>query len=44
MTEDIASHRMRQAGYQLDKAQNGNDPADWKPMPSIGEGDPLFAR
>ena len=29
---------MREAGYQLDKVQNGNEPADWKPMPSIGEG------
>ena len=29
---------MREAGYQLDKVQCGNEPADWKPMPSIGEG------
>lgn len=29
---------MREAGYQLDKVQNGNEPADWKPMPSIGGG------
>ena len=29
---------MREAGYQLDKVQNGNEPTDWKPMPSIGEG------
>lgn len=29
---------MRESGYQLDKVQNGNEPTDWKPMPSIGEG------
>ena len=29
---------VREAGYQLDKVQNGNEPTDWKPMPSIGEG------
>jgi len=29
---------MREAGYQLDKVQCGNEPADWKPMSSIGEG------
>lgn len=29
---------MREAGYQLDKVQNGNEPTDSKPMPSIGEG------
>ena len=29
---------VREAGYQLDKVQHGNEPADWKPMPSIGEG------
>ena len=25
-------------GYQLDKVQNGFNPADWKPMSSIGKG------
>ena len=29
---------MGEAGYQLDKVQCGNEPTDWKPMPSIGEG------
>ena len=28
----------REAGYQLDKVQHGMEPADWKPMVSIGEG------
>lgn len=28
----------RAAGYQLDKVQHGMEPADWKPMLSIGEG------
>ncbi|OGA42400.1 MAG: hypothetical protein A3G24_22140, partial [Betaproteobacteria bacterium RIFCSPLOWO2_12_FULL_62_13] len=26
------------AGYQLEKVQAGREPADWKPMPSIGVG------
>lgn len=26
------------AGYQLDKVQNGRDPGDWKPMNSVGAG------
>ena len=25
-------------GYQLDKVQNGQEPSDWKPVPSVGEG------
>lgn len=28
----------RQAGYQLDRVQNGLEPNDWKPMPGIGAG------
>jgi len=28
----------RQAGYQLDKVQQGRMPDDWKPMQSIGPG------
>jgi len=28
----------RDAGYQLDKVQNGRDPADWKPMTTVGAG------
>lgn len=27
-----------EAGYQLDKAQLGDEPSDWKPMPSVGPG------
>jgi len=26
------------AGYNLDKVQRGEDPCDWKPMPSVGKG------
>jgi phage-related protein len=26
------------AGYQLERVQAGEDPEDWKPMPSIGQG------
>ena len=33
------SSKARQAiGYQLYKVQNGLEPSDWKPMPSIGVG------
>ena len=28
----------QEAGYQLDKVQNGQLPTDWKPMPTIGQG------
>jgi phage-related protein len=28
----------REAGYQLDKVQNGQEPSDWNPMPVVGEG------
>lgn len=28
----------RDAGYQLDKVQNGEDPDDWKPFPTVGAG------
>lgn len=28
----------REAGYQLNKLQNGEDPDDWKPMGVIGMG------
>ncbi|OWJ92722.1 hypothetical protein B6S59_19340 [Pseudomonas sp. A46] len=26
------------AGYQLDRVQNGLDPTDWKPMKTVGPG------
>jgi phage-related protein len=32
------SSARREAGFQLDKVQNGIDPNDWKPMTSIGPG------
>ena len=28
----------REAGYQLDKVQNGKQPSDWKPMNGMGSG------
>lgn len=28
----------REAGYQLDRVQNGQEPDDWKPMNSVGQG------
>lgn len=28
----------REAGFQIDLVQHGQDPDDWKPMPSIGAG------
>jgi phage-related protein len=28
----------REAGYQLDRVQQGRDPRDWKPMRTVGAG------
>ncbi len=28
----------REAGFQLDAVQRGLDPADWKPLPTVGVG------
>jgi len=28
----------REAGHQLDQVQNGQDPDDWKPMNTVGQG------
>ena len=28
----------REAGYQIDRVQNGFEPSDWKPMNSVGQG------
>ena len=28
----------REAGYQLNQVQHGNEPADWKPMSTVGAG------
>lgn len=35
---DFPEDARREAGYQLDRVQNGLDPKDWKPMPSVGPG------
>lgn len=32
------SDARQEAGYQLDKVQHGMEPADWKPMKTVGEG------
>jgi phage-related protein len=28
----------REAGYQLDRVQNGHEPSDWKPIKNVGHG------
>lgn len=28
----------REAGYQLDRVQNGQAPSDWKPLAAVGQG------
>lgn len=28
----------REAGFQIDRIQQGELPSDWKPMPTIGQG------
>ena len=28
----------REAGYQIDRVQQGRDPDDWKPMTTVGQG------
>ncbi|MGZ8217335.1 type II toxin-antitoxin system RelE/ParE family toxin [Methylomagnum sp.] len=35
---DFPSDAKREAGYQLHKVQQGEEPNDWKPMPGIGTG------
>lgn len=35
---DFPADPRREAGYQLERVQVGKDPADWKPMPSVGLG------
>jgi phage-related protein len=35
---DFPEDAMQDAGYQLDKVQRGQQPDDFKPMPSIGAG------
>lgn len=33
---DFPEDARREAGYQLNRVQNGLDAKDWKPMPSVG--------
>jgi phage-related protein len=35
---DFAPEARREAGHQLRLVQAGDEPADWKPMPSVGLG------
>jgi len=35
---DFPENAKQDAGYQLDKVQRGEQPDDFKPMPSIGKG------
>lgn len=35
---DFPEYARQDAGYQLDKVQRGEQPDDFKPMPSIGKG------
>ena len=35
---DFPKEARQSAGYNLDKIQRGQEPADWKPMTSIGQG------
>lgn len=35
---EFPEHARHDAGYQLDKVQRGQQPDDFKPMPSIGKG------
>ena len=35
---EFAADARRVAGYQLEVVQAGRQPADWKPMPSVGIG------
>jgi phage-related protein len=35
---DFPDDARREAGRQLHQVQMGRDPADWKPMPTIGSG------
>ena len=33
---DLGDDACDRIGYQLDKVQNGMEPSDWKPMPTVG--------
>ena len=40
---DFPEDARHDAGYQLDKVQRGDQPDDFKPMPTIGKGVGSFA-
>jgi phage-related protein len=33
---DFPDEARREAGYQLEKVQHGEEPSDWKPFPEVG--------
>lgn len=35
---DFPDEAMKQAGYEIDRVQNGLEPLDWKPMKTVGPG------
>jgi phage-related protein len=35
---DFPDDARRDTGFELERVQKGNDPIDWKPMPTIGKG------
>ena len=36
--QSFPANARREAGFELHNVQLGNDPSDWKPMPSVGKG------
>ena len=38
MVRDFPTLVKRETGHQLDRVQHGLEPADWKPMKSVGRG------
>lgn len=36
--QDFPDSAQRSAGFQLRRVQDGRDPSDWKPMPTVGAG------
>lgn len=35
---DLPETPLKRCGFELHKVQTGEDPDDWKPMPSVGKG------
>jgi phage-related protein len=35
---DFPRSARREAGFQIDRVQEGGEPFDWKPMPGVGRG------